>query len=71
MRARDVRSRGGAVVLSGLRAKLAKREQEQEEAGRRPAVEDRSSGEDAAETAEDEAAEATLSGMPRLKTDKL
>ena len=58
-------------MLRGLRAKLWKRKREQREARREPAVEDRSSGEDAIETAEDEAAEATPSGMPRLKTDKL
>jgi len=34
-------------------------------------VEERALGEDALETVEEEAAEATPSGMPRLKTDKL
>ena len=64
-------ARGGAVVLKGLRAKLWKRKREQREARREPAVVERSSGEDAIETAEDEAAEGTPSGMPRLKTDEL
>jgi hypothetical protein len=64
-------ARGGAVVLKGLRAKLWKRKREQREGRREPAVVERSSGEDAIETAEDEAAEGAPSGMPRLKTDEL
>jgi len=37
----------------------------------RVAAEERSSGEDALETADRAAAEATPSGMPRVKTDRL
>jgi hypothetical protein len=58
-------------VLSGLRAKLWRRKLEQQEARNEPAVEERSSGEEAIETAHEEAAEETPSGMTRLKTDNL
>jgi len=58
-------------VLSGLRAKLWRRKLEQQEARSEPAVEERSSGEEAIETADEEAAEETPSGMTRLKTDNL
>ncbi len=58
-------------MLRGLRARLWKRKGEELEGRREPPVEDRSSGEDALETIEDEAAEATPGGMPRLNTDEL
>jgi hypothetical protein len=58
-------------VLSGLRAKFWRRKLEQREARNEPAVEERSSGEEAIETADEEAAEEAPSGMTRLKTDKL
>ena len=48
--------------------KLRKRKRIEQEG---PEPEDRSSGEDAIATAENEAAEATPSGMPRVKTDEL
>ena len=48
--------------------KLRKRKRVERE---RPEPEERSSGEDAIATAEDEAAEATPWGMPRVKTDEL
>lgn len=61
-----------AVVLRGLRAKLRKQKGDQQlDDRRKPPVEDRSSGEDALETIEDEAVEATPDGMPRLNTDEL
>ena len=64
--------RCSAVVLRGLRARLRKQEGDQQLEDRgKPPVEDRSSGEDALETIEDEAAEATPDGMPRLNTDEL
>ena len=59
------------MVFRGLRARLWKRKGEQLEAGGEPPVEARSSGEDALETIEDEAAEAAPGGMPRLNTDEL
>jgi hypothetical protein len=68
---REVRSRGGAVVLSGLRAKIWRRRLEQQEARNEPALEERSSGEEAIETADEEADEEAPSGMTRLKTDNL
>jgi hypothetical protein len=71
VRLRQVRSGGGAVVLSGLRAKLWRRKLEQQEARSEPAVDERSSGEEAIETADEEAAEEAPSGMTRLKTDDL
>lgn len=58
-------------MLGGLRVKFWKREGRSPESRGEPAVVDRSSGEDAIETADDEADEATPSGMPRLKTDNL
>lgn len=58
-------------MLSGLRAKLWKRKHEQQEDRRDASVEDRSSGEDAIETADEEAAEEAPSGITRLKTDEL
>ena len=58
-------------MLSGLRAKLSRRKHEQQEARSEPAVEDRSSGEDAIETGDEEVAEEAPSGMTRLKTDYL
>ena len=58
-------------MLSGLRAKLSRRKHEQQEGRSDPAVEERSSGEEAVETADEEAAEEAPSGMTRLKTDKL
>ena len=58
-------------MLSGLRAKLWRRRLEQQEAGSDPAVEGRSSGEEAIETADEAAAEEAPSGMTRLKTDNL
>lgn len=58
-------------MLRGLYEKLWRRKREEREARREPAVVDRSSGEDAIETAEDEEDEGTPSGMPRLKTDNL
>jgi hypothetical protein len=48
--------------------KLRKRKRVEQE---RPEPEERSSGEDAIATAEDEAAEATPSGLTRVKTDEL
>jgi hypothetical protein len=59
------------IVLTGLRAKFSRRQHEQPEGRSDPAVEDRSSGEDAIETADEEAAEEAPSGMTRLKTDNL
>jgi hypothetical protein len=56
-------------VLSGLRAKLWRRKLE--EARSEPTVEERSSGEEAIETADEEADEEAPSGMTRLKTDNL
>jgi len=56
-------------VLSGLRAKLWKRKQQ--EARSEPAVDERSSGEEAIETADEDAAEEAPSGVTRLKTDNL
>jgi hypothetical protein len=58
-------------VLSGLRAKLSRRQLVQQEARSEPAVEERPSGEEAIETADGEAAEEAPSGMTRLKTDNL
>lgn len=58
-------------MLRGLRARLWKGKGGQLEDRRELPVEDRSSGEDALETIEDEAAEATPEGMPRLNTDEL
>ena len=58
-------------MLSDLRAKFWRRKLEQREARNEPAVEERSSGEEAIETADEEAAEEAPSGMTRLKTDKL
>jgi hypothetical protein len=58
-------------MLRGLRARFWRRKREQREARRELPVEERASGEEALETVEEEAAEATPSGMPRLKTDKL
>ena len=69
VRLREVRSGGGGVVLSGLRAKLWKRKQQ--EARSEPAVDERSSGEEAIETADEDAAEEAPSGVTRLKTDNL
>jgi hypothetical protein len=59
------------VVFKGIRLKRWKRKGDQQEVRRAPVEAGRSSGEDAIETAEDEAAEGTPSRMPRLKTDKL
>ena len=56
------------LVFRDWITKLRKRKRVEQE---RPEPEERSSGEDAIATAVDEAAEATPSGMPRLKTDKL
>ena len=58
-------------MLSGLRAKFWRRQLEQREARREPTVEERSSGEEAIETADEEADEQAPSGMTRLKTDNL
>ncbi len=58
-------------MLSGLRAKLWRRKVEQQEARSAAAMEERSSGEEAVETADREAAEQAPSGMTRLKTDNL
>jgi hypothetical protein len=58
-------------VLSGLRAKFSRRQPEQPEGRSDPAEEDRSSGEEAIETADEEAYEEAPSGMTRLKTDHL
>jgi hypothetical protein len=58
-------------VLSRLRAKLSRRKLKQQEARSDPPVDERSSGEEAIETADEEAAEEAPSGMTRLKTDNL
>ena len=58
-------------MLSGLRAKLSRRKLEQQEARSEPEVVQRASGEEAIETADEEAAEEAPSGMTRLKTDNL
>jgi hypothetical protein len=58
-------------MFSRLRAKLWRQKLEQQEARNDPAVEERSSGEEAIETADEEAAEEAPSGMTRLKTDNL
>ena len=59
------------MVFRGLCARVWRRQDEELEAGREPPGEDRSLGEDALETIEDETAEATPGGMPRLNTDEL
>lgn len=59
------------IVLSALRAMFSRRQDEQPEDRSDPAVEDRSSGEDAIETADEEASEEAPSGITRLKTDHL
>ena len=58
-------------MLSDLRAKLRRHKLEQQEARSEPAVEERSSGEEAIETADEDAAEEAPSGVTRLKTDNL
>jgi hypothetical protein len=58
-------------LFRGLHIKLRKRTDEELEAGREPPGDDRSSGEVALETIEDEAAEAAPGAMPRLNTDEL
>ena len=58
-------------MLGGLRAKLWRRKVEQQEARSAPAVNERSSGEEAIETADEDAAEEAPSGVTRLKTDNL
>ena len=58
-------------MLRGLRARFSRRKRDQRQGRRELPVEERASGEEALETIEEEAAETTPSGMPRLKTDKL
>ena len=58
-------------MFGSLRVKFWKRKGEPPESRAEPAVEDRSSWDDAIETADDEVDEETPSGMPRLKTDNL
>jgi hypothetical protein len=57
-------------MLQRLHAWLAGRKGPKSDSGEAPA-EDRSSGEDAVETAEEVAAESTPSNMTRVKTDRL